>query len=178
MVFNGDMKLIASLVFLLLNCACTIASAESVYQTPDAFIEEAFQGQVPEPEMLWLTDKLVKADIARILGHDYARFRIRYYRKAQRSVWVLDEIGKEKAITCGFIVEQGAITQFKVLIFRESRGWEIRHDFFSAQFKDIKIDKNLQLTQNIDNISGATLSVRAVKKLAALALYLHQHVIQ
>jgi hypothetical protein len=62
-----------------------------------------------------------------------------------------------------------------VLIFRESRGWEVRHDFFTDQFKGVTLNDDRELDLPIDNISGATLSVRALTRLARLALYLHNN---
>ena len=58
----------------------------------------------------------------------------------------------------------------------DMRGWEVRHSFFTDQFKDAIIKPDLQLDKSIDGISGATLSVRALRKLARLALFLDQHV--
>ena len=40
--------------------------------------------------------------------------------------WILEEIGKSKPITMGFVVNAGAIEITRVLVFRESRGWEIQ----------------------------------------------------
>ncbi len=68
----------------------------------------------------------------------------------------------------------GIILLVNVLVFRESRGWEVRHDFFTDQFKQAGLKDNHQLDKTIDNISGATLSVRAVRKLAQIALLLDQ----
>ena len=65
-----------------------------------------------------------------------------------------------------------ALERIKVLEFRESRGWEVRHAFFTDQFRAARLTKDRNLDRDIDGISGATLSVRAMKKLAALALYL------
>ena len=54
---------------------------------------------------------------------------------------------------------------------------EVRYDSFARQFTDTKLlTDTLELDRNIDNISGATLSVRAVTKLARLALLLHNSV--
>ena len=66
-----------------------------------------------------------------------------------------------------------AFLDHKVLVFRESRGWEVRHPFFTDQFRDAGLTGELALDRNIDGISGATLSVRALSRLARLALYLH-----
>jgi hypothetical protein len=62
------------------------------------------------------------------------------------------------------------------LIFRESRGWEVRHAFFTDQFDQATLTRNTELDRTIDNISGATLSVRAVTKLSRIALLLDQAV--
>ena len=76
----------------------------------------------------------------------------------------------------GIVINNSQIEQVKVLVFRESRGWEVRHDFFTNQFKQASLKDNNRLDKTIDNISGATLSVRAIKKLAAIALLLDQQV--
>ena len=69
-----------------------------------------------------------------------------------------------------------ALKQLKVLTFRESRGDEIRHDFFSKQFTLATLTKDKALSQQIDGITGATLSVRATTKVARLALWLNTKV--
>ena len=111
-----------------------------------------------------------------ILGHKYKSLRIRYWEKDNRTAWVLDEIGKVKPITTGFVIHHQKIELVRVLEFRESRGWEVRHKFFTEQFKQAALKQNMELDTNIDNISGATLSVRAVTKLSRLALLLDQQV--
>jgi hypothetical protein len=71
-------------------------------------------------------------------------------------------------------VNENALESIRVLAFRESRGWEVRYPFFTDQFSGIQLTPDRQLDRTVDGISGATLSVRALKKLARLALYLHQ----
>lgn len=148
-----------------------VAMAGGVYQEPDDFINKAFDGSPPKAEILWL-DKDLKAQIAEILDHKYKGLRVRYWRQEGRTAWILEEIGKEKPITTGIIIDDRQIELVKVLIFRESRGWEVRHDFFTEQFKQAKLAEDNRLDTHIDNISGATLSVRAVRKLAQIALLL------
>ena len=149
--------------------------AGGVYQEPDDFINEVFDNKPPKADVLWL-NKDLKKQIAEILDHKYRGLRVRYRSQDKRSVWILDEIGKEKPITAGIVINDGQIDRVKVLVFRESRGWEVRHDFFTDQFKQAKLEDNHRLDKNIDNISGATLSVRAVRKLAQIALLLDQHI--
>lgn len=162
---------------LLCMVAITDTQAGGVYQQPDEFISEVFDNNPPKAEILWLDDDL-KQQIAEILDHKYNALRLRYWPRDKKSAWVLEEIGKDKPITTGIVVNDGKIEKVKVLIFRESRGWEIRHDFFTSQFSQATLDDNNMLDKSIDNISGATLSVRAVKKLAQIAILLDRYVQQ
>ncbi len=146
---------------------------EDVYLAPDVFVAESFDGASPKPSVLWVTNEL-KPEIQKILGHDYPALRVRYWAQGSRSAWILEEIGKVKPITVGIVVEDDKITRLKVLIYRESHGWEVKHSFFTDQFNDAELTEKLRLSKNIDGISGATLSVNALKRLGRLALFLHQ----
>ncbi|MFT7006726.1 MAG: hypothetical protein ACJAXJ_001234 [Colwellia sp.] len=150
-------------------------AAKGVYQTPAAFISQSFVEATPQAKVLWLTkeDKLV---VAEILQHKFNRMRIRYWQVNNETVWVLNEIGKEKPITIGVHIKNNQIKHYKVLTFRESRGDEVRHEFFSQQFINAMLNKDNRLSQNVDGITGATLSVRATKKVARLALWLNAKV--
>ena len=163
----------AALIFLLL--LTPLVTAKGVYQTPEDFIHSIFHGSPPESQRVIVKGDLSKA-IKSILGERYRKIRIPYWRDGNRTVWILERIGKELPITSGFVVSGNKIENFKVLIFRESRGWEIRNDFFTRQFTGAHLESDQTLNQNIDNITGATLSVNAMKKLSRMALYLHQYV--
>lgn len=143
---------------------------EEVYQVPERFVAEAFGGSAPKPRILWLT-KDVAAVANRILGHAPPNLRQRYWSDGGRSVWVLEEIGKEEPITAGFIVENGRIAQAHVLVYRESRGAEIHYPAFLKQYQGAVLTADERLDRSIDGISGATLSVRAMGRMARLALY-------
>jgi len=156
---------------IMLVLACSSAAARGTYQTAEDFLSETFPDHVPEPDVIWLTGER-KEVVNDLLGHRYSSLRVRYWSRDKRSAWILEEIGKEQPITAGFVIDEGRLEQVKVLVFRESRGWEVRHPFFTDQFKNGKLNTNRRLDRNIDGISGATLSVRAMKKLATLALFL------
>lgn len=151
--------------------------AGGVYQKPDEFINQVFDNKPPKADVLWLNKEL-KKQIADILDHKYKGLRVRYWQQDSRTAWILEEIGKEKLITTGIVINNNKIELVKVLVFRESRGWEVRHDFFTDQFKHaaLKKEDTQQLDKSIDNISGATLSVRAIRKLATIALLLNEQV--
>ncbi len=163
--------LAAALLFAPLTKALCV---EDVYLEPEAFIQQSFEG-IPEQKVIWLT-KDTKAAIKEILGRDYNGLRIRYWQLGDRTAWILEEIGKVKPITTGFLLEGDSILQMRVLIYRESHGWEVRYPFFTDQFEGLQLDAQNQLNKQIDGISGATLSVNALTRLSRLALYLHKEV--
>jgi hypothetical protein len=158
------------LFITLLLASHTLASG--VYQSPEEFLDEAFDANPPSPTVLWLKGD-IKKNTKEILGHRYPGLRLRYWLKDNRTAWILEEIGKDKPITVGLVVKDNALESIRVLTFRESRGWEVRYPFFTDQFKGLMLTDDNKLNRHIDGISGATLSVRALKKLARLSLYLH-----
>ncbi len=165
------------LIFTLLVIFSVQSSvlAKGVYQTSKQFVSQAFNGEIPKSKALWLSadDKVI---ISEIMNHKFNRLRIRYWQQGNETVWVLDEIGKEKPITIGVHINELQIVELKVLAFRESRGDEVRHKFFTKQFKSATLTKENMLNQHIDGITGATMSVRALTKVARLALWLNNKV--
>lgn len=169
------MRIVSILVYCLLGVPIAAgASAPGTYLEPAAFIARVFP-EPPAPNLLWLDDSL-RESLTQVLGHPPRTLRIRYWAQADRTAWILDEIGKDKPITLGVVVANDAIESLDVLVFRESRGWEIRHAFFTNQFRDVRLDGRNHLQPRVDGITGATLSVRAATRVAAAALLLHGHV--
>lgn len=147
------------------------------YQTNDAFLAQVFNGTPPKAKILWLKKDL-KTQVAQILKHKPGFLRTRYWQTAEQSVWIINEIGKTKPITVGVVIKDKKIIELKVLAFRESRGWEVKHEFFTNQFKQNTLTDDVKLSSPIDGISGATLSVNALKKVAQLALFFDAQVNQ
>ena len=164
---------ILSLIFTLFWSSGSFG--KGIYLGPERFLEQVFNGNPPEPKKLWIKKNL-KTEIKNILGHDMKVLRLRYWDNNTKRAWILEEIGRDKPITVGLITANGKILDVKVLIFRESRGWEVRYPFFTDQFKDATLTTERNLDRKIDGISGATLSVNALTKLARLALFLDSYV--
>ena len=158
-----------SLAVLILALVAAVAARGEVYQEPGAFVAEVF-GSTPAPKVLWLT-KEIQAQAAEILGHPPAQLRQRYWSEGGKSVWILEETGKEELIAAGFVVVDGRIDHARVLVYRESRGQEVRQSSFLKQFRDAKLSQGNRLDRGIDGIVGATLSVRAMERMARLALF-------
>lgn len=153
--------------------AAARAPAADVYLAPDEFVSSAFGGQAPPPSTLWPPAALQKR-MRSVLGHPYKQLRIRYWHAAGRTAWVLDEVGKDEEITIGFVLAGDAIERTEVLVFRESRGWEIRFPSYTRRYAGLRLTPQDELDRPIDGITGATLSVGAYQRLARLALMLHQ----
>jgi H+/Na+-translocating ferredoxin:NAD+ oxidoreductase subunit G len=94
---------------------------------------------------------------------------------------ICEEIGKHRPIT--FIVAvtpDGRVKDTALMMYREPQGYEVRSRGFLAQFAGKTLDNPIMQHQDIRNVSGATLSVRAMtrgvrKALAViLAVYLEK----
>lgn len=175
----------SALGFRILLCAAAcwflampgIADANNTDPSPEQFVSDAFNGERVQPSMLWL-DAEQRLQAERILTHPLGLLRVRYWRRDLSTAWILDEIGKTEPITIGVLVRDGALAQIRVLVYRESRGDEVRHDFFTRQFLGARLKPgSADLTSNIDGITGATLSVNAMRRVARLALYFNALVV-
>lgn len=159
---------LSMLRFLCVVLGSMLASLSFANSPLDDFLEKK-QLQAVQPKTLWLNQALKKRAEA-ILDHPYQGLRVRYWQSGQRTVWILDEIGKEQPITTGIIIENGKILSVDVLAYRESRGAEVQQLFFTRQFQGLTLMSTDKLSKKIDGITGATLSVWALQKVARLAL--------
>jgi len=152
-MFSGLKKFFMMLTVVLSLPALSLpapALAASVYETQAEFLNRAFSGSPPGPAITWLSGE-------------------------GRSAWVLDEIGKELPITVGVVIEKDYINNLRVLTYRENRGGEVATPAFTDQFNHVALQNGGALDANIDGISGATLSVQALTRLATVALFLHSN---
>jgi hypothetical protein len=175
-VIGKTLKLIRNhlLFFLIAGVFTSAAADDQVYLTPEAFVAESF-ATTPAPSVLWITAE-IQSDIEKILGHPPPRLRQRYWKEGAKTAWILEEIGKEEFITAGFVMANDRIERARVLVYRESRGMEVRYPAFLKQFEGAQLAEKQRLSKRIDGISGATLSVWAMERMARAALYFHRHV--
>jgi len=182
------------MTFILLLSAQTAIAQKGQFLTADDFYAQSFNGEF-QAELLWLNKSLLD-QAEQILGHRFRGMRTRFKAQVQvrgqetvsRTAWIFEEIGKIHPITIGVVVEgrgqepgegvkaSDQIVAVKILEFRESRGGEVRYRMFTDQFSTVALQAGglPKLDQSIDGITGATLSVRAVKKVATLALFFHR----
>lgn len=143
-------------------------SEVQTYRSQEAFLAETLADPVPERHMLWVGSGLREV-LRRSIGWE-APLRVPYWQQGDRTVWILDEIGKDQPITAGVVIDTDGVDRVEVLVFRESRGWEIRFPFFTDQFRNVRLTAGNELDAHIDGITGATLSVRAMQRMTRAAL--------
>ena len=158
-----------SLALILLTLSMKVL-ADTQYLTTEQFLKEHFSPDVPKPSKLWLVKERAKK-AKKILGHQPLALRQQYWQSGNKTAWILNEIGKTEPITAGFVIEDGKIAQVRVLTYRESRGGEVHYPAFLKQYFGAVLKKDTYLDRNIDGISGATLSVRSMSRMARVALF-------
>ncbi len=165
------------LMFFLLITTLYSGSANSfelykTFQTPDVFLAEMFDNKVPAPVVLNL-DAKAQQEISTVFNRPFPSQRVRYWKDANKTVWVFDDIGKEGYVptTSGFSVSNGAIKTARVLIYRESRGEQVAEPSFLKQLEGAKASGR-ELSNKVDNITGATLSVQMMERMARTAITL------
>jgi Na+-translocating ferredoxin:NAD+ oxidoreductase RnfG subunit len=156
-------------VWLILSLLTVSLQTHAKTEIKD-FLENTF-GEIPKSQRLWL-DKKHQEEIKKQFNPSQIKLSYRYWQSASTTAWVLDEIGKERNITTAIVIENNAIKNVEVIVYRESRGRQVQNQRFTQQYKQKTQQSNL--SKEIDSISGATLSVNAVNKQVKLALWLNQ----
>lgn len=76
---------------------------------------------------------------------------------------VQNTIGKHKPMTYMVGIDnKGQVSDVELLVFRESRGSEIRQKRFNAQYEGKTVLDPVRINKDIVNITGATMSVRSM----------------
>ncbi len=76
---------------------------------------------------------------------------------------IQNTIGKHKPMTYMVGVDsKGQVSDVELLVFRESRGSEIRQKRFNSQYEGKTVLDPVRINKDIINISGATMSVRSM----------------
>jgi len=137
-----------------------------------AFLQNVFAEVIPAPKTLWISSDL-RERIKGIVDREYNWLRIRYWIHEGKTIWILNDLVKSRPITVGLVVNKHAVEKIEIITVSDRHSNRIKHRNFTDQFSGLTLNPgNKKLDRNIDGISGATLSVSAVHRLAKLALYL------
>lgn len=142
--------------------------AESVYLKPEEALKLAFKGSnevVLEKKSLTETQKqAAEKSGGSPVGKNDWNFYIGKTGGHIDGYAIIDhEIGKMDPITfMTTISPEGTVRSVEILVYRESQGSEVHEPRFLKQYENKSLASPLKPGQDIQNISGATLSVRAV----------------
>jgi Na+-translocating ferredoxin:NAD+ oxidoreductase RnfG subunit len=110
---------------------------------------------------------LTRAEISAIekaSGTNVLNKQIRVWKVSTGGWFIADQvIGKHDYIPFAVALdESGAVKDVEILEYREAYGGEVKSDKWRAQFVGKNHDSALKLTDDIQNISGATLSSKHI----------------
>ena len=171
-------NLVMTALWLVMSAQALAISGydETEFMTVEAFLSQVYGEPLPGMSLLPLRGDL-RDQVETALGHRYRGLRLRYWQQGNVTTWIIDEKSKDMPMTLAVAVGPAGITYLNVLVYREPRGGEVHQAFFRQQFVGMTLQDDLSLSREVDGITGATLSVDAVSRVAAMALLLHQHVI-
>lgn len=171
--------------WLIVSAACApLFAAAPAFAVQYMTVEAAQKLMFPEASAF--TAQLVKLDDAqKRVVERVARVRMRY---PEQPVWqavadgkpvgwfVLDEVyGKHEFITYAVALDMsGAVRSVEILDYRETHGREVRNPKWRAQFNGKKHGAPLRLDEDIQNISGATLSCKHIGEGVRRVLAIHE----
>ena len=162
--------LLISLMVLTVGAEEEEEYVERVFLTKKQGLKLAFPGiKKFKKKKIWLTDSQRDA-IRNILGSQtkYNERRVTYYfglgegDKPVGAMVIGNEIGRSYPITFMVVINMdGTVKDVEIMVYREPHGWEVRFESFMSQFfgRD-----STDPFDNINNITGATLSVRSMTR--------------
>lgn len=151
-----------------------VPSPEEIGQIQVSLTSEAGRRQLfPEAHAFFRQQRAISAEVGaalgRALGRDLGMDSLEVYLACDLHNQVLgyavvaEEIGKYRPITFMVgVTPRFTVREVAVMVYRESRGGEVRRSRFLSQYRGKGLRDPLLLNRDIVNISGATLSVRAL----------------
>ena len=163
----------ARLLFLpLAAVTISVPAQATVYLTVEQAQAEMMPGETLTPDFRTLTDAQADA-IERDSGVDVRGRDLNIWRASNGGWFIADEVvGKHEFIPFALALDRdGNVQGVEILEYREAYGGQVRDPAWRAQFTGKHNGDALKLTEDIKNISGATLSSKhitdGVKRLLA-----------
>ncbi len=160
--------------------ACSVVAVHAVtYLTVEQAQVAIFPGGKFTPAGVTLTKELRKA-IEKASGVRVRNPDLKAWKVEGGGWFLLDEVvGKHEFITYAVgLTEEGAVKQIEVMDYRETYGGQVRDEKWRAQFIGKKHGAKLKLDDDIQNISGATLSSRHLAEGVRRLLATHELVLK
>jgi len=140
------------------------ARTETSYYSTRAVLAEFFPASEHVGFRTFALDRSMRARLAQRLGYapsrdKYTIFVATSHGKVDGYAVVDDEQGLHQPITFATrLSPRGAVERVEIMVYREPRGDEVRDPRFRKQFQGKTSQDPLRLNQDIDAVSGATVS--------------------
>ena len=167
---------------LLLSVMGVGAAGSDAYAISYMSREQAIHWALPEADEIkeegHVLDPDHKRSVEKELGWKLKKNKFIFYRGMQNKAvlgfaFLDDEIGKYQPITFVIALDpKGRVRDVEVMIYRESIGHEIKGRKFLNQFRGKDAQSPLRLGEDIDALTGATLSARSAARSVRKALVL------
>jgi len=151
---------------------------ETVFLTKKQALKLAFPGiRKFKRNKVWLTESQKKA-VTETYGDKFDKSRLTFFEALREDgtmagvMTIGNEIGRSYLITFMVVINvDGTVKDVEIMVYREPHGWEVRFETFMSQFfgRDANDPFN-----DINNITGATLSVRSMTKGVKKAVSLYK----
>jgi hypothetical protein len=150
-------------LWVLLPLAISAPAYATQYLSVAGAQATLFPGRVLTARPYALSAAQAKA-VARASGISVRSPRLQLWQVEGGGWFIVDEvIGKHDVITYAVGVDaSGAVRGVEILVYREGYGGEVQNPAWRAQFAGKRAGAALKLDQDIQNISGATLSSRHI----------------
>ncbi len=170
----------SDLILLLTFCLAIDASAQLPAESPDGpehivvylTLEEALEEVFEEADTVWAETRTAEREdlraLERRLGWRVVDSTYTIHRgvgggKPMGFAIVSNEIGLYRPITfLTKIDEDRKVEAVHVMVYRESRGGEVRRQRFLRQYRGKGLKSSIRINRDIIGVTGATLSVRAL----------------
>jgi Na+-translocating ferredoxin:NAD+ oxidoreductase RnfG subunit len=140
-----------------------------VYLTPGEALREIFEGAAGADTVTAVLLPSERQALEKKLGESLPSDTLQVLRPRDAQgvplgyAVVAEEVGKYRPIT--FMVGAGPdlkVKNVEVLVYRESRGGEVRLDRFLRQYRGKSGQNAIRINKDILNVAGATMSVNAL----------------
>lgn len=148
----------------------------SAYGTTYLTLEQAQAAIFPGAQLTAAPMTLTKEQVAAIekkSGVNVRKPEVQLWKSSDGGFFIVDEVvGKHEFFTIAVgLNADSSVKQIEIMDYKETYGYEVRNEAWRKQFVGKTSAAPLKLTDDIKNISGATLSCRhvtdAVKRLLA-----------
>lgn len=165
---GNKMKRSILFIFLFITLLATKLWAETIYMKPTEALKTIFnssQEVITEKKQLSIDQK---ASLKKLLGYEPVREEWSFYvaktnNKVDGYALIDNEIGKTEPITfLTAMTPTGTIKAVEILVYRETHGSEVHQKPFLKQYETKQLSDPIRVGQDIKNITGATLSSRAI----------------